>query len=64
MHIPFLKYNVFPLAKSILASTPFVPVTLIVPSELIEKYGLKKPIYFDMCKNGMFENDEYAWNKG
>ena len=36
----------------------------IKPSELIEKYGLKKPIYFDMCKNGMFENDEYAWNKG
>jgi S-adenosylmethionine synthetase len=36
----------------------------IKPSELIEKYGLKKPIYFDMCRNGMFENDEYAWNKG
>ena len=36
----------------------------IKPSELIEKYGLKKPIYFDMCKNGMFENDEYVWNKG
>ena len=36
----------------------------IKPSELIEKYELKKPIYFDMCKNGMFENDEYVWNKG
>ena len=36
----------------------------IKPSELIEKYGLKKPIYFDMCRNGMFENDEYVWNKG
>ena len=36
----------------------------IKPSELIEKYGLKKPIYFDMCRYGMFENDEYAWNKG
>lgn len=36
----------------------------IKPSELIEKYGLKKPIYFNMCRDGMFEDDEYAWNKG
>jgi S-adenosylmethionine synthetase len=36
----------------------------IKPSELIEKYGLKKPIFFDLCKNGLFEDDEYAWNKG
>ena len=36
----------------------------IKPSELIEKYGLKKPIFFDLCKNGLFEDDEYKWNKG
>ena len=36
----------------------------IKPSELIEKYGLKKPIFFDLCKNGLFEDDYYKWNQG
>ena len=36
----------------------------IKPSELIEKYGLKKPIFFELCRNGLFEDDEYKWNKG
>lgn len=33
----------------------------ISPKELIERYGLKKPIYFDLCSNGLWEND-YEWN--
>lgn len=36
----------------------------IKPSELIEKYGLKKPIFFDLCKNGLFEDSYYKWNQG
>ena len=36
----------------------------IKPSELIEKYELKKPIFFELCRNGLFEDDEYKWNKG
>ena len=35
----------------------------IKQNELIERYKLKEPIYFDLCKNGLWEND-YEWNKG
>ena len=35
----------------------------IKPSELIEKYDLKKPIYFNLCKYGLFEDISKEWNK-
>ena len=34
----------------------------VKPSELIEKYKLKEPIYFDMCEHGLWETD-HVWNK-
>ena len=34
---------------------------IVKPSEVIERYHLKEPIYFNLCKNGLFESD-MIWN--
>lgn len=36
---------------------------IVKPSEVIERYHLKEPIYFNLCKNGLFESD-MIWNHG
>lgn len=35
---------------------------IVKPSEVIKRYKLKEPIYFDLCENGLFESDK-IWNK-
>ena len=56
-------FNKYPELYNYLKQLDNVDFLKLLKQEM-EKYELKKPIFFELCRNGLFEDDEYKWNKG